>query len=68
MWDTGSLGDGAPDLVVGARGRNYLLEVKFPGDEDDLTPAERRFHEAWQGQIDVVSSLEMALEVIERDA
>ena len=62
-----SVGDGFGDLVVGAHGVNYLLEVKDgrkPPSKRLLTPDERRFHAEWRGQIDVVCSVTDALDVI----
>lgn len=65
--DMGGHGKGVPDLLVGAAGVNITLEVKYPGDEDDLTPDEVKWHAAWQGQRAVVSSLEDAITVVERE-
>lgn len=62
-----SLGGGAPDLVVGFRGRNYLLEVKdgdkYPS-ERRLTQDESRFFQEWRGEVTVVNDVEEALEVV----
>lgn len=67
-WGT----DGAPDLVVGWRGRVFLLEIKEPiGPEggtskrgQHLTPAQVRFHREWFGYVDVVRSVDEALAVL----
>lgn len=53
---------GCPDLLVGWRGRNWLLELKGPGGK--LTPDEVHWHGTWGGQVATVSTLEQALEVI----
>ena len=46
------LGDGVPDLLVGARGLSYLCEVK-DGEKSPsrrmLTPDQRRWIERWTG-------------------
>lgn len=64
VWVTSGLGNGFPDLVVGYQRRNYLLEVKNPlalrGNSSRLTDEEQDFHDAWQGQVAVVESLEDA--------
>jgi hypothetical protein len=52
-------GDGCPDLLVGLRGVNTLLEVKDP-DTGRLTPDQVDWHESWGGQVDVVSSIDEA--------
>lgn len=46
------LGEGAPDLALGWRGRNYFVEVK--DGKGKLTPAQVRWHAAWSGQVAVV--------------
>lgn len=62
-----AVGGGCPDLLVGHRGRNYLLEVKNPAQR----PSERRlrrtqvcWHGVWTGQVVVVHTPEEALEAI----
>ena len=57
-----TVGHGCPDLLVGFRGVNYLLECKVPGGR--LTPAEREWHATWPGQKAIVFSAEQALLVI----
>ena len=60
---THTVGKGFPDIVVGLRGDNYLFEIKR--DENaKLTPAERRWHDSWRGQVDVIYSTEDALRVM----
>lgn len=60
-------GQGFPDLAVGFRGKNYLIEVKdgalAPSDRK-LTPAQKEWHGGWKGHVAVVSSVEEALAVI----
>lgn len=63
----GDAGKGFPDLIVGVAGVNVFLEVKVPGEEESLTPDQVKWHAAWQGQRDVVSSLEDAILVVERE-
>ncbi len=53
---------GCPDLLVGYRGVNWLMEVKT--DKGELTEAEFAFMEDWEGQADVVRSVDEALEMI----
>jgi hypothetical protein len=62
-----TVGSGCPDLLVGFRGRNYLLEVKDgrkPPSARKLTPDQKPWHEAWRGQARVVTNLFEALEAI----
>lgn len=54
--------DGCPDLVVGFRGRNYLMEVKMPGKT--LNPKQQKWHTSWNGDSHVVENLDMALWII----
>ena len=65
--DTGSAGDGFPDLVVGLRSRNFLLEIKDgkkPPSARKLTDDQVKFHGAWRGQVHVVTSVQEAIDVV----
>ena len=58
-----SVGDGCPDLVVGWRGRNVLLEIKDGAKSPSrrrLTADERRWHASWSGEVAVVATVEQA--------
>ena len=57
-------GKGRPDLLVGYRGVNFLLEVKGP--KGALNEAQERYHAEWKGQIAVVRTPEEALEAVSR--
>ena len=65
-WTVQSLapvGVGCPDIVVGARGVNVLLEIKDgskPPSERRLTPDQVAWHKRWQGQVVVVETPEEA--------
>lgn len=64
---THELGKGFVDLVVGFRGRNFLLEVKDPMQPPSkrrLTPAEKEWHAVWAGQKAIVETSEEALRII----
>ena len=46
------VGRGCPDLLVGYRGQNWLLEVKdgaLPPSRRKLTPDEERWRREWRG-------------------
>lgn len=61
------VGKGCPDLVVGFRGRNYLLEIKDgkrPPSQQKLTEHEERFFDNWRGQVDIVKSVQQAIDFI----
>jgi hypothetical protein len=57
-----TLGKGRPDLLVGYRGANWLLEVK--ADKGKLTPDQEEWHPTWRGQVAIVRSADEALKVI----
>ena len=62
---TSSVGGGFPDLVVGFRGKNYLMEVKDPkAAKPLLTPDEQVFLENWTGDVRIVMSPEQGLLLI----
>lgn len=54
------LGKGAPDLVVGFKGKTYLIEVKNgnkPISQQKLTKAEEEFKNTWRGHYEVINSI-----------
>ena len=51
------------DLLVGFRGRNYLLEVKQP-KKSKTTPAQDLFFATWSGQSVIVRTPEEALRAV----
>lgn len=61
------IGKGCPDVLVGFRDQNYILEIKNPEQPPSkrkLTPDEEKWHQAWAGQKAVVETPEQALAVI----
>jgi hypothetical protein len=59
-----AVGDGCPDLLVGFRGTNYLLEVKDgakPPSARRLTEAQTEWFAGWRGRAAVVNSARGAL-------
>lgn len=62
-----TVGQGFPDICVGFRGRNFMIEVKDgkkPPSERRLTPDQVDFHTAWRGEVVVVESVEQAIEYL----
>ena len=61
------VGGGCPDLLVGFRGANLLMEIK-DGDklpsEQKMTGPQKEWHQIWEGQVSVVNSVASALEVV----
>lgn len=54
---TSELGRGAPDLIIGFRGRNIMVEVKDgkkPLSHQKLTHDEMEFHQFWRGDIRII--------------
>ena len=64
-----TVGKGCPDLLVGWRGQNLLVEIK-DGDKAPsrrhLTPDEQRWHEEWRGQVVIVESIDDAVALLNR--
>ena len=62
-----AVGQGCPDILVGFRGKNYLIEIKNPekpkGDQR-LTKDQEQWHSLWSGQKAIVRTVEEALQVI----
>ena len=64
------VGYGCPDILVGWHGINYTMEIKDGSkspSRQQLTPAEMRWHNEWQGQRAVVNSISAAISVIQGD-
>ena len=57
-----NLGNGAPDICVGAYGINFLFEIKQ--EKKKLTKDEHKFHESWRGQVSIIYSTEDAIKKI----
>ncbi len=63
-----AIGKGCPDLLVGCRGRNVLMEIKNenrPPSKQRLTPDERAWHESWRGSVAIVKNPDDALRALE---
>ena len=62
-----AVGQGCPDLLVGFRGTNLLIEVKdgrkIPS-ERKLRPAQVEWHAGWKGQVAVAESVDDALRIV----
>lgn len=64
---TSQLGTGFPDIVVGYKGRNYLIEIKDgdkPPSQRKLTEDEVDFENKWRGQYAIAESLADAYVII----
>lgn len=64
---TSMVGSGFPDIVVGFRGRNYLIEIKDgskPSSKRKLTPDEQKFFDTWRGIVFIANDINEALEII----
>jgi hypothetical protein len=62
-----TVGAGVPDLLVGYRGKNYLLEIKDsskPPSARRLTEDQIIWHVAWRGRVTIVTTINEALDAI----
>lgn len=62
-----AVGDGCPDLLVGFRGRNILIEVKDgakPPSDRRLTTDQVEWHGGWKGQVVTVLDPDAAIAVV----
>ena len=62
-----AVGRGCPDLLVGYKCNNYLLEVKDgekPESARKLTPDQVIWHYDWKGQVTIVTSPKEAIDKI----
>lgn len=64
-----TVGGGVPDLLVGYRGRNLLIEVKDggkPPSARELTEDQVIWIEFWRGGVHLATSVEDALDILRR--
>lgn len=61
-----TVGDGCPDILVGYKGRTYVMEIKAT-KRSQLTDDERAWHESWRGTVYVVTSPDQAVEIVTDD-
>lgn len=61
-----AVGMGVPDILVGYRGVNYLLEIKseWATEGKELTPMQQKWHDNWTGQKAVIWSSGDAMKAI----
>ena len=67
VFSTHEVGKGFPDIVIGYKGINYLIEIKDgkkPPSARKLTPDEVKFHQEWSGQISIIKNLDELLQII----
>ena len=64
VHNTHRVGGGYPDLTCGISGMTLLVEVKT--HTGTLNANERKFHDAWRGQIAVCRTVEEAVRLVER--
>ena len=65
--DTSRVGGGFPDLVLGFRSKNFLVEVKNDtGVGWKYTPAQKKFNDTWNGQRITITSTQEAAEFAEK--
>lgn len=67
VYITSMVGDGFPDLVIGKRNKNFLVELKDgskPLSARKLTKAEVDFIDKWQGEVIVAHDLDGILNQI----
>ena len=57
------VGQGCPDILVGYRGRNILLEIK-KDEKAKLTADQVIWHQTWRGQVAVVSNPQAAIKAV----
>lgn len=67
VTSTAALGGGAGDIIVGFHCRNWWFEIKDPKKPPSsrkLTPDEKKFHDTWQGHIQVAETTDQILSAI----
>ena len=58
------VGKGCPDLLLGHKGINYLIELKSDEKKSKLTDDERKWIDAWGGQVAICYNLDQIMTAI----
>jgi hypothetical protein len=69
VFDTAQLGNGFPDIAVSIGKVTALIEIKDgskPPSARKLTPDEVKFHDEWQGWIEIVCSVDDVVNLVNR--
>ena len=61
-----TIGRGCPDILVGFRGTNYLMELKATPVGYKLTDDEKKWHRDWRGNVVIVTSIDEAVNCVTR--
>jgi hypothetical protein len=64
---THTIGKGFPDIVIGYKGLNYLVEIKDgtkPPSQRKLTQDEVSFHSNWNGQVQICNNFYEVLKML----
>jgi len=67
VLDLSRVGKGCPDILVGHRSANYLMEIKDgqkTASRKTLTPQQREFFATWAGHAIVVETVDEALRAL----
>ena len=67
LQNCSALGENFPDLVIGHRGRNYLVEIKNLATGGTLSKGQEEFHDEWSGQCGVAHTTTELLAIIGYD-
>ncbi len=61
------IGNGCPDIAVGFRGQNFLVEIKNGSILGwKLTDAQKKFHVEWNGSVVILDSVDTTLAWLRR--
>jgi Holliday junction resolvase len=61
------VGQGLPDIIVGVRNQNFLIEIKDgkkSKSKKKLTDDEQEFFDTWKGQVAKCETLEEIIKII----
>lgn len=66
-----AVGKGVPDLLVGYRGINWLMEIKDGAktkSQQKLTDDQVKWHSSWLGEVYVINSVDAAISLVTKRA
>jgi len=60
-----NVGKGCPDLLLGYKGKNFLIEIKNKDTKGKLTFSQKELHAEWKGQVAVAYNFDDVLKILE---
>ena len=65
VLDLSQVGGGCPDILIGWRGRNILIEIKNPATGGCLSGKQSDFVDKWRGDVRLITDVQQLIFVLD---